>query len=172
MTAKPVFASLDTMLMCQSDNVIGLAPKTHFGRPFDEVERGEMIVITRRGWAIGGFAPETGRESVMDGSRVLRSNAMTVSYSRMASSFRCYRLPIARHAVHANRVLPWPTSGRGLTWGPKSGRKVSRARWAAFAKSSISTWTRSTRRWNSAIIPSCAASRSRSEDRRASPAPH
>src|SRR5439155_10542890 len=34
---------------------------------------------------------------------------------------RRYRLPIASHAVHANRVLPWPTSGRGAGMGTAEG---------------------------------------------------
>src|SRR5216684_3236640 len=51
---------------------------------------------------------------------------------------------------------------RGLKWGPKSVRKDPRSRRPGRAKSSMSTWTRSTHRSNSATIPSCAASRSRS----------
>src|ERR1700730_7968422 len=62
---------------------------------------------------------------------------------------RRYRLAILSHAVHANRVLPWPTSGRGLAWGPQRAPNDQRPRRAASAKSSISIWTRSTRRWNS-----------------------
>src|ERR1700758_4657321 len=40
---------------------------------------------------------------------------------------RRYRLPIASHAVHANRVLPWPTSGRGAGMGTAEGAERSPA---------------------------------------------
>ena len=60
---------------------------------------------------------------------------------------------------------PGQRSGEGSTWGPKSARKDPRPRRAGRARSSISTWMRSTHRSNSATIRSCAASRSRSADR-------
>ena len=37
---------------------------------------------------------------------------------------RRYRLAIASHAVHADRVLPWPTSGRGARHGDRRGRRT------------------------------------------------
>src|SRR5438876_10646753 len=40
---------------------------------------------------------------------------------------RRYRLPIASHAVHANLVLPWPTSGRGAGMGTAEGAERSPA---------------------------------------------
>src|SRR5437899_12804981 len=40
---------------------------------------------------------------------------------------RRYRLPIASHAVHANRVLPWPTNGRGAGMGTAEGAERSPA---------------------------------------------
>src|SRR5438105_2011633 len=40
---------------------------------------------------------------------------------------RRYGLPIASHAVRANRVLPWPTSGRGAGMGTAEGAERSPA---------------------------------------------
>ena len=75
-----------------------------------------------------------------------RRPALSVTYS-VARGSREPRPPLGQRA------------GQGLAWGLQRTSNDHRPGRGACAKSSISTWTRSTRRSNSAIIPSCAASR-------------